>query len=537
MHVLCNHLTKTEDGVVEYAYDDNDRLLTETGYASTYDNNGNMLTKSGSGEQRQLTYNALNQVTRAAISAPQGASTIEYAYDHDGIRIGKTVNGTDMTTCVVDKNRPYAQVLEEQQRQGGLSATTSYVYGDALIASTVDGTLPRYVHADGMDSVRSLSNSSGAITDTYTYDAYGLLSSSSGTSANPYQYRSEQYDADLNAYYLRARYYQPGTGRFLTTDPVEGIPTTPMSLHRYMYGNGNPVSMIDPSGEMSMNEAIITGGIVGNLSLMAVGSMTGPGRQAYSWVAEKVFPDAFVVGAAGIFSVNLTPVLNRVKKAISTYLNVSLPPSFPTINGFYTEGFEVLLSVSSAQLTTFHIKGGGLEIQDTKSPLGNFGGNIYKGYVWNLWNDEDYEGWFAAFSVGELAMFWDRNRMFQGPWGVGRPIKSEWMARNKPNISASVSGVYYSLWAPHDFNIEFELVPLVLIVEAIDMMVRTGTSASAATPVNVAQAMLRFSVWVQLGTAKTIWNRQEGFTVEERQKKDSKRPSHYHNGPTMPVLW
>ena len=427
----------------EYSYDDNDRLLTENDLSYTYDNNGNLLSKTGNGEQWQLAYNALNQLTRANISGPQGSSVIDYAYDHDGIRIGKTVNGTDITNYVVDKNRPYAQVLEEAHLSGGLSAVTSYVYGDGLISGTIDGAnrdVTRFYQMDGMGSIRGLSDSSGVMTDRYSYDAYGMLLDSNGASANPYRYRGEQYDSDLEAYYLRARYYQPGTGRFLTTDPVEGFPIEPLSQHRYIYGNGNPVNMVDPSGEMSMNEAIITGGIVGNLSLMAVGSMTGPGRQAYSWVAEKVFPDAFVVGAAGIFSVNLTPVLNRVKKAISTYLNVSLPLSFPTINGFYTEGFEVLLSVSSAQLTTFHIKGGGLEIQDTKSPLGNFRGSIYKGYVWNLWNDEDYEGWFAAFSVGELAMFWDRNRMFQGPWGVGRPIKSEWMVRNKPNISASVSG-------------------------------------------------------------------------------------------------
>ena len=532
-----NRMTRNDNGVItEYSYDDNDRLLTEKGFSYTYDNNGNMLTKSGNGEDWGLAYNALNQLTHANISTPQGVSSVEYAYDHDGIRIGRTVNGTDVIRYVVDKNLPYAQVLEEERINGLMSATTSYVYGDALLSATTEG-VTQYYHTDGMGSVRGLSDASGTITDGYAYDAYGMLLGSLGNTVNPYRYRGEQYDSDLGSYYLRARYYQPGTGRFMTTDPVEGVPTTPMSFHRYMYGNGNPVSMIDPSGEMSMNEAIITGGIVGNLSLMAVGSLTGPGRQAYSWVAEKVFPDAFVVGAAGIFSVNLTPVLNRVKKAISTYLNVSLPPSLPTINGFYTEGFEVLLSVSSAQLTAFHIKGGGLEIQDTKSPLGNFGGSIYKGYVWNLWNDKDYRGWFAAMSVGDIAMFWDRDRMFQGPWGVARPIKTKWMARNKPNISASVSGVYYSLWDRHNFNREFELVPLVLIVEAIDMMVRTGTSASAATPANVAQAMLRFSVWVQLGTAKTIWNRQEGFTVEERQKKDSQRPSHYHNGPTMPVLW
>ncbi|MCP4403608.1 MAG: hypothetical protein GY801_40675, partial [bacterium] len=80
--------------------------MTENGYSYTYDRNGNMLTKSGNGEQWQLEYNALNQVTRADISRPQGTSVIDYAYDHDGIRIGKTVNGTDITNYVADKNRP-----------------------------------------------------------------------------------------------------------------------------------------------------------------------------------------------------------------------------------------------------------------------------------------------------------------------------------------------------------------------------------------------------------------------------------------------
>jgi hypothetical protein len=65
-----------------------------------------------------LQYNALNQVTRADISGPQGSSVIDYAYDHDGIRIGKTVNGTDVTNYVVDKNRPYAQVPSASSGQG-----------------------------------------------------------------------------------------------------------------------------------------------------------------------------------------------------------------------------------------------------------------------------------------------------------------------------------------------------------------------------------------------------------------------------------
>ncbi len=59
--------------------------------------------------------------------------------DHDGIRIGNTINGTEVVQYVVDKNRPYAQVLEEEHTRGGLSATTSYVYGDALISAATEG--------------------------------------------------------------------------------------------------------------------------------------------------------------------------------------------------------------------------------------------------------------------------------------------------------------------------------------------------------------------------------------------------------------
>jgi hypothetical protein len=83
-----------------------------------------MLSKSGNGENWQLTYTALNQVTQANITTPQGASVINYAYDHGGIRIGKTINGTEVVQYMVDKNRPYAPVLEDTQPPGLLSSAT-----------------------------------------------------------------------------------------------------------------------------------------------------------------------------------------------------------------------------------------------------------------------------------------------------------------------------------------------------------------------------------------------------------------------------
>jgi RHS repeat-associated protein len=58
----------------------------------------------------------------------------------------------------------------------------------------------------------------------------------------------EQYDPDLGLYDLRARYMNPATGRFLNRDPEDGWADYPASLHKYLYGSGDPVNRIDPSG-------------------------------------------------------------------------------------------------------------------------------------------------------------------------------------------------------------------------------------------------------------------------------------------------
>jgi RHS repeat-associated protein len=97
------------------------------------------------------------------------------------------------------------------------------------------------------------------VTETYSYDAYGNVTSQTGSSDNTYLYQGEQSENLLSLQYLRARYYDPNTGRFISTDPVEGSLTSPVSRHRYLYGNDNPISYRDPSGEESL--AGLLGGI------------------------------------------------------------------------------------------------------------------------------------------------------------------------------------------------------------------------------------------------------------------------------------
>ena len=75
-------------------------------------------------------------------------------------------------------------------------------------------------------------------------------------SRSPSHYRAEQYDPDLGLYYLRARYMNPLTGRFVNRDPENGIVTDPKTLHKYIYAGGDPVNAWDPTGR---NTAVLPG--------------------------------------------------------------------------------------------------------------------------------------------------------------------------------------------------------------------------------------------------------------------------------------
>ena len=104
------------------------------------------------------------------------------------------------------------------------------------------------------------------VTDTYEYDAFGNALITTGSTPNNYLYRGEQFDPDLGLYYLRARYYNPSTGRFMSRDPKDPQvfmrprrPLDPKELHKYLYAVDDPVDMVDPSGRGIISYAIELG--------------------------------------------------------------------------------------------------------------------------------------------------------------------------------------------------------------------------------------------------------------------------------------
>ncbi|WP_048751296.1 RHS repeat-associated core domain-containing protein, partial [Crocosphaera watsonii] len=263
-------LTDSVNGVTTYSYNDNDWLLSETigGVTTkyTYDNNGNNLTKINPDEQVTYTWNQENRLIGAKVTNADGTTNLGYQYDANGVRVASTVNGVE-TRYLVDANREHAEVIEEYNPDG--TTNVSYVYGLNLISAERGGEQSYYVH-DGHSGVRQLTDDNGNVTDSYDYDGYGNLLNSTGDTQNNYLYRGEQYDPNLAMQYLRQRYYDTSVGRFASVDPFSGLIELPMSRHRYLYGNANPITYTDPSGEFSVAELSLQG-VLSSLSYATTG--------------------------------------------------------------------------------------------------------------------------------------------------------------------------------------------------------------------------------------------------------------------------
>ena len=221
----------------------------------SYDANGNT-TRTANGNS--YTYDSENHM----LSMTSGSTVVTMVYDAFGNRVSKTVNGVTTQYLVEDDVNPtgYPQVVEELTGPIGSGVVTrTYTYGLQRISENLSPAVtgnstwtPSFYGYDGGGSVRQLTNSAGVVTDEYEYDAYGNSFTKSGTTPNNYLYRGEQFDPDLGLYYLRARYYNPNTGRFMSRDPEDGKPIDPQPLHKYLYAGGDPVNRIDPTGRSNL---------------------------------------------------------------------------------------------------------------------------------------------------------------------------------------------------------------------------------------------------------------------------------------------
>jgi len=213
----------------DMGFDDNNRMTRYGGATLDFDSNGNLAAQGG----RTYEWNARNQL---ASIKQDGVVIATFSYDALGRRYSKTEAG--ITTTYL-----YDGVDTVQEDDG--SATVPILTGpgiDRRIARGA-GAGRRYFVTDHLNSTRALTDADGNAIRSYEYDAYGDSGQDPQGIENPYQYTGRELDS-TGLYYYRARYYDPGAGRFISEDPI-GLSA---GLNSYAYVEGNPVSLTDPLG-------------------------------------------------------------------------------------------------------------------------------------------------------------------------------------------------------------------------------------------------------------------------------------------------
>jgi RHS repeat-associated protein len=241
-----NRLTKTtQNGTITYVYDQDNRLI-KIGSASGntalfYDRSGNMTKKISATKTISYGYDYENRL----VSYADGTNTVTFGYDGDGNRISKTVFGVT-TKYVNDTSSQISQVLMETNDQR--MVTARYTYGDSRLSQLNRGVTSYYLYDNPGRSVVAVVNGSQAVLNSYTYNAFGDAKAINETSPNDFLYTGEQYDDETGLIYLRKRYYDIETGRFLTKDPFPGFVAQPQTVNPYPYTQNNAVNMTDPNG-------------------------------------------------------------------------------------------------------------------------------------------------------------------------------------------------------------------------------------------------------------------------------------------------
>lgn len=227
-------------GVSPYQYNSSNELLSIPTLSYTYDNNGNTKTKS---DGTQYTWDFENRLTQVVL--PSSGGTVNFKYDPFGRRIQKAfTQGSTTTTTNYLYDGP--NLLEEVDGSGNVLAR--YTQGPEIDSplAMLRGGATSYYEQDGIGSVTSLSNTVGALANTYGYDSFGKLTASTGTISNPFRYTGREFDPETGIYEYRVRYYDQNVGRFIAEDPLGSG-----RLSTYAYASNDPVRLFDPWGLMT----------------------------------------------------------------------------------------------------------------------------------------------------------------------------------------------------------------------------------------------------------------------------------------------
>lgn len=243
LDALANRKNIIDDtNSMDYYYNTNNQYIQVGNLAYSYDERGNLISDG----QRTFTYDFRNRLINATVQT----GNITYNYDALNRLIKKVFLPLGSTTPIVTKFiyegfRCIAELDENNQIK------VHYHYGNGLnevIFIEKNGQV-YYLHQQQLGSISHVTDEQGNLVEEYIYHEYGkrIILDANGNILtnsiieNPFGFTGHYYDNDLGLYYMRARFYDPKTGGFLSRDWIQDI-------EQYKYVNGNPVNFVDPFG-------------------------------------------------------------------------------------------------------------------------------------------------------------------------------------------------------------------------------------------------------------------------------------------------
>jgi RHS repeat-associated protein len=232
----ATNLSARSGPAAAYAIDGANRLTSDGARAFGWDGADRLVARGAD----TFSYDALSRMTSSTVAGPLGPLTRTYAYDGDGLLRSRT-EGPSTTGFLWDGSTAPAPLLQ--------AGSDRVVHGlGPLYLARAAGTTLTFVR-DALGSVRAEATDAGLATSAFRYAAYGEIAQATPAGAVPTLLGfTGELRGPSGLIYLRARWYDPGTARFMTRDPFPGFAARPASLNGFAYAAGRPSLLTDPLG-------------------------------------------------------------------------------------------------------------------------------------------------------------------------------------------------------------------------------------------------------------------------------------------------
>jgi len=282
---------------IQLKYDANNRLVSQISSlgneSRTYDENGNLTSKQSGGTTQHYRWNAIGQLM-AVDTDGNSSFEIQYRYDANGNRI-EAVTPTGIRKYVVDLSLVHPEIVAITNDANEIQS--EYILGLERITQTQGGAVS-YFHQDANQNTTLLTDATGQIVSSLSYDSQGRVIEQSGTESTLFLFAGEQRDSNTGLDYLRSRYLDVSVGAFISPDGTASVASLPITGNTYLYAMANSQSFQDPSGQTSLSEltsaSAISGVVFGALTFL----FTGDAKRSFEAGLEAA-AISFVVG--GVF--------------------------------------------------------------------------------------------------------------------------------------------------------------------------------------------------------------------------------------------